>query len=82
MTILPLSARLVRYLEKRDLRKQFEKQKILFEHNPFHPSLETEILEPRHMRIYSFRITKKYRAIFIYREEGTVEMVDVNNHYR
>ena len=82
MKVLSLQAQLVRYLQKHGLKKQFEKKKILFENNPFHPGLETEILEPRHLRIYSFRITQKYRAIFIYREDGVVEIIDINNHYR
>ncbi len=82
MTILALSTRLIRYLEKHGLHKQFEKQKAFFENNPFHRSLETEILEPRHLRIYSFRITKKYRAIFIYSGESKIEVIDINNHYK
>lgn len=82
MVILAEDVRLERYLAKHDIKKQFQKQKALFENNPFHPSLETEILEPKHLRIYSFRIIKKYHAIFIYREDGIIEIVDVNNHYR
>lgn len=82
MNILPLNQKLVRYLKTHELIKRFEKQKTLFENNPFHSGLETEILEPRHLRVYSFRITKKYRAIFIYREDDTIEIVDINNHYR
>jgi hypothetical protein len=30
-----------------------------------HSSLNTELLEPKHRLIYSFRIDKKYRALFI-----------------
>lgn len=82
MKILPLNKRLAVYLEKRGLRERFEKQRRLFEHNPSHPGLETELLKPRHLRIYSFRITRKYRAIFIYRGNGAVEIIDVNNHYQ
>ncbi|HAP66741.1 MAG TPA: hypothetical protein DCQ99_02770 [Nitrospinae bacterium] len=54
----------------------------LFENNPFHPSLRTELLEPRNMRIWSFRIDRKYRAIFIFREKDTVEIIDINDHYQ
>ena len=82
MRILPLSRRLTAYLKKRGLEKQFNKQKYLFEQSPLHPGLNTEILEPRHLRIYSFRITLKYRAIFIYRGEDVVEILDINDHYQ
>ena len=82
MKILPLHSELDDYLEKRNLKRKFEKQKRFFEQNLFHPGLETELLEPRHMRILSFRIDRKYRAIFIFREKDIVEIIDVNNHYQ
>ena len=82
MKILPLHSELVAYLKKRRLEKKFEKQRLVFEHNTFHPSLGTELLEPKHMRIWSFRIDKKYRAIFIFREKNVVEILDINNHYK
>ncbi len=80
--ILPLHLDVQKYLEKHGLEKKFYKQKHLFEQNPFHRSLETELLEPRHMRIWSFRIDRKYRAIFIFLEKGLVEVIDINNHYQ
>ncbi len=82
MRILPLSKRLAHYLKRHGLVRQFEKQKHFFETNPLHPSLHTELLEPKHLRIYSFRITRSYRAIFIYCGDATIEIIDVNNHYR
>lgn len=82
MKILPLYLHLETYLEKRGLQKKFEKQTNLFKKNPFHPSLETELLEPKHLRFWSFRIDKKYRAIFIFRDGNTIEIIDINNHYR
>ena len=82
MKILPLHSEIRNYLKKRNLTKKFEKQKKLFEENPFHPSLNTELLEPRKMRIWSFRVNQKYRAIFIFRKKDTIEMIDVNDHYR
>ena len=71
-----------KYVKQRNLEKKFEKQKRLFKQNPFHPSLETELLEPKKMKIWSFRIDKKYRAIFIFRDRDTAEIIDVNNHYK
>jgi len=82
MKILPLHYDLVEYLRKRQLENKFEKEKQFFESNPFHPSLETELLEPRTLRIWSFRIDRKYRTIFIFREKDTIEIIDVNNHYK
>jgi plasmid maintenance system killer protein len=82
MNILPLSNRLLKYLKTRNLAKRFEKQKLIFETNPFHPSLHTEILEPKHLKIYSFRVGRQYRAIFIYNGDGDIEIIDINNHYR
>jgi len=53
------------YIKKHGLIKKWHKAKSLFENNPSHPSLNTELLEPRHRGIYSFRIDIKYRALFI-----------------
>lgn len=47
MRLLELHKTLAAYLKKRRLEKKFEKQKSLFENNPFHPGLETELLEPK-----------------------------------
>ncbi len=82
MKILPISKELSTYLQKHKLEKKFLKQKQLFEGNIFHPSLETEILEPKHLRVWSFRIDKKYRAIFIFRAKDAIEILDINNHYK
>ncbi len=82
MTISPLHAEIRRYLSAHNILKKFEKQTILFEKNPFHPSLETELLEPKRMKVWSFRVDKKYRAIFIFLSRDTVEILDVNNHYQ
>lgn len=82
MKIISLHQEIQDYIKRRGLEKKFEKQKILFEQNPFHPSLETELLEPRKMRIWSFRIDRKYRAIFIFREKDAIEIIEINNHYQ
>lgn len=82
MKIHPLRKDLIDYLVKRALLKRFNKQKKLFEKNPFHPSLNTEVLEPKHLRIYSFRITRNWRAIFVYTGQDAIEIVDINNHYK
>lgn len=82
MKILPLYPEIEEYLKKRNLEKKFAKQKKLFEENPFYPGLKTELLKPREMRIWSFRIDRKYRAIFLFREKNIAEVIDVNDHYQ
>lgn len=82
MRILTLHPELVGYLAERHLKKKFEKQKSFFERDPFHPSLGTELLEPKTMGIWSFRLDQKYRALFIFRGKDSIEIIDINNHYR
>lgn len=82
MRILPLSERLKSYLASRGLTQRFEKQRRLFQRDARHPSLNTELLEPKHMRVYSFRVTQKYRAVFIVNEKGEAEILDINDHYQ
>ena len=81
MVILPIDPEIFEYVRKRGLEKKFLKQAELFKQDPHHQSLNFELLEPRHLRIYSFRIDRKYRAIFIFRDRGTIEVIDANNHY-
>lgn len=50
--------------------------------NPFYPGLGTELLEPRSMKLWSFRIDRKYRVIFIFQNPTIVEIIDINNHYK
>jgi Txe/YoeB family toxin of Txe-Axe toxin-antitoxin module len=73
---------ILKYLRKHGLVKKWQKAKELFENDPSHPSLNTELLEPKHRLIYSFRIDRKYRALFICHPEDNVEVVAVTKHYR
>ena len=82
MKVLPLRADQEKFLRKRNLLRKFEKQKKLFEESIFHPSLNFELLEPKQMQIYSFRVDRKYRAQFIFINPELVEVIDVNNHYQ
>lgn len=72
---------LFKFLKKRNLVKKYQKQSSLFEENPKHPSLNTEIIEPKELKIYSFRVDKKYRAVFIFIGDS-IEIIDINNHYK
>ncbi len=82
MLIRPLHKRLVDYVGQHNLTKLWNKQKRLFELNPLHPSLHTELLEPKQYKIYSFRLSRKYRAIFVYRGIDQIEIIDINDHYQ
>lgn len=82
MRILPIHREIEKYLKIRKLEKKFEKQITLFKENLFHPGLRTELLEPRKMKIWSFRIDRKYRALFIFLEKDVIEIIDVNDHYQ
>ncbi len=81
MKIKPLRSDLKNILQRHQLEKKFLKQQRLFESNDRHPSLKTEKLKPEKLRLYSFRIDIKWRAIFII-VDGEAEIVDINPHYR
>lgn len=59
MKIKSLKNSLIKYLKKHQLEKKFQKAKELFEQDINHPSLNVEILEPKHLKVYSFRLDKK-----------------------
>lgn len=80
--ILPLRPDITEYLNDHGLSKKWTKVKNLFENNIRHPSLNVEILEPRDLHIYSFRIDKKYRVLFVVHQSGEVEVFKVTNHYK
>jgi plasmid maintenance system killer protein len=73
---------IIDYLDKHLLSKKWQKALLLFEMNPRHPSLHTELLEPKENLLYSFRIDNKYRAIFLIHEDKTCEVLKITNHYR
>lgn len=62
--------------------KKFNKQVALFIFNPKHPSLNTELLLPKEYKVYSFRLDRKYRVIFLFKALDRIEIVDINDHYK
>lgn len=82
MQVKPLRSDLQKYIKRHTLSKKFNKQLEKFKENPRHPSLHTEILAPKHLKIYSFRIDRKYRVIFILPNPDLAEIVDINDHYQ
>lgn len=79
--IRPLRIDLEKYLNRHQLSKKFAKQQALFQKNSRHPSLHTEILEPKHRDIYSFRLDRTYRVIFIFITSEEVEIIAITRHY-
>ncbi len=81
MKIKPLRKDLNDYLSKHSLHEKFSKAKSYFEQNIRHPSLNTELLEPRQHGIYSFRIDRKFRALFFI-DNDLAEVFQITNHYK
>ncbi len=69
------------FLNDHNLVQKWEKAKALFEKDIRHPSLHTELLEPRWRGIYSFRIDRKYRALFFITQDKA-EVFSITKHYR
>ena len=83
IAILPISDKVQKKLKKHGLEEKFAKQKAILSENPKHPGLHFEILEPKDYGVYSFRIDRKYRAIFIFRpDKQAIEIINVTVHYR
>lgn len=82
MKVKPLKPRLAKYVTSHTLTKKLSKQIQLLEENFNYPSLNTEKIEPKELNIYSFRIDRKYRAIFGITENGEIEIIDINDHYQ
>jgi len=81
MNIKPIRNDLNEYLESHQLGKKWEKVVHLFEFDIKHRSLEVELLEPHWRGIYSFRIDRKYRALFFI-TKGIAEVFKITNHYK
>lgn len=83
LTILPLSAEVQAGIIKHGLQKKFSKQLALFQENLRHPSLHVEVLEPKSRGFNSFRIDRKYRAIFIHKTATSeIEILAITVHYQ
>lgn len=80
-TIKPLGNHVHEYLRRHQLERKFQKTSKLFEHDMNRPSLNVEILEPKHLRVYSFRIDSKYRALFVV-TGNEIEIISITNHYK
>ena len=81
MKIKPLRHDVQEYMEAHALLPKWKKASGLFEINLRHPSLHTELLEPGWRGIYSFRLDRKYRALFFI-SDTTAEVFQITNHYK
>lgn len=81
MKLASLRGDLRTYLREHQLIKKWNKAKLLFEANIRHPSLRVELLEPSWYGICSFRIDRKYRALFFIRG-AIAEVFAITNHYK
>ena len=82
MEIKPLRRDTKKILKEHNLIKKWIKAEKLFIENFRHPSLRVELLEPKWRGIYSFRLDKKYRALFFITDNTKVEIFKITKHYR
>lgn len=82
LTILPIHLEVIEQVQKHNLTKKFNKCCTLIAINFAHPSLNVELMKPKKLEIYSFRVDRKYRAIFLFREnKQAIEIVAITVHY-
>lgn len=80
--IHPLREDIEEYLKVHGLTKKWQKTSALFTANPRHPFLRTELLEPKENLIYSFRLDRQYRVLFLVHDDASIEVIKITNHYR
>jgi plasmid maintenance system killer protein len=80
MEIKIVTPKIRTFLRARNLGEKWEKARALFEKDIRHPSLHTKLMEPKDEMIYSFRVDKKYRALFVIKN-GVALVFRVTNHY-
>lgn len=81
MEIKIVTPKISRYIKAHGLDDKWKKAVSLFESNIKHPSLNTELMEPKEEMIYSFRVDRKYRALFMIKN-NTAFVFRITNHYR
>lgn len=62
------------------VQKKAEKQEKIFIKNQFHPSLNTEKLQPKNREVWSFRIDRKYRILFRFLSKNQVLFLTIGPH--
>lgn len=64
----------------KDIQKIAIRKIILFENNPFHPSLNTHKLKGNLSYFWAFYITKNYRVFFRFLKNNEVIYYDIDTH--
>ena len=81
MEIKIATPKVARYIKAHKLDNKWKKAIALFKSNIRHRSLNTELMEPKEEMIYSFRIDRKYRALFMVKN-NIAFVFRITNHYR
>ena len=81
MEIKVVTPKINRYIALHGLQSKWLKCVNLFKNNPKHPSLRTELLEPKEEMIFSFRLDRKYRALFVVKN-SVAFVFRITNHYK
>ncbi len=81
MRVRSLNKKQEKFIARHNLHDKYEKTVKLFEIDFRHPSLHIELLEPKNLKIYSFRVDIKYRVVFIV-TDGEAEVIAITNHYK
>ena len=79
--ILPVNKKVVKRINQFGLNRKWEKQIGLLQDNLQHPSLNLELMSPKNMGVYSFRIDKKFRGLMFFRDFKTIEILNITVHY-
>jgi|GEM_PF-1876327 Txe/YoeB family toxin of Txe-Axe toxin-antitoxin module len=81
-TILPPNVKILKKAKKLNVLNKLNKSIKLFSNNPNHPSLNVELLHPKKMGIYSFRVDRKTRALFFkHKNKNVIEIINITTHY-
>ena len=65
----------------RPIQKKAAGKTDLFKSNPFHPSLRTEKLHPKHHEVWGFRVDRAYRIIFKFIGPSHAELRYIGHHH-
>lgn len=80
--ILSIDQAVQAQVKRHNLSRKFIKACSLLTQNIAHPSLHVELLKPKQDGIYSFRLDRKYRCLFVYRhDKQIIEILTITVHY-
>ncbi len=82
LTILPLNKKITQKAKKLNTLNKLNKAIRLLANNPKHLSLNTELLHPKKMGIYSFKVDRKTRVLFFkHHNKNVIEIINITTHY-